>query len=509
MKRSVRILLLLTVPTLLQAQAPQGQEAPVVTLGLEEALAQARNYNPEYRQQLNNLSTANTQVRSAYGSLLPGASVSAGMDYTGSGQTNFGQGFTRSTSAVVGSSYSAGFYWDIDGTRLLAPSIEKSNREAVSQEISSEEARLRFLISDQYLTAAAAGAEVTVAREQVLRNQTFLDLASARYRVGQGTLIEVRQAEVQKAQADVDLLRTVYLEKDAKLELFRRIGVAPPVPVEQIALSDSFPVTPVGVGLDQVLQEAEDFNPQLKALRARQQGAATNVKSARTEYLPSLSLRGGWSGFTQEQTDKDLLLSQSQAAALGGASSCLTQDSVRVGAGLAPIAPTPSTCYTALGLDPTTQQLTSQTQNAILDANNQFPFNFTNAPFGASLSISLPIFSGFSRQLRVQQAREFQQDADESVRAQQLLVRSGVTSRYLAWETAYEAIAVQAAGRDAARDQVRLAQDRYRLGTGTALEVSDAQIAVRRAEGDYIAAVYEYHRALAALEAAVGRPLSQ
>ncbi|HEX9166391.1 MAG TPA: TolC family protein, partial [Gemmatimonadales bacterium] len=325
MKRSVRILLLLAVPTLLEAQAPQGQEAQVVTLGLEEALAQARNYNPEYRQQLNNLSTANTQVRSAYGSLLPGASVSAGMDYTGSGQTNFGQGFTRTTSAVLGSSYRAGFFWDIDGSRLLAPSIEKSNREAVSQEISSEEARLRFLISDQYLTAAAAGAEVTVAREQVLRNQTFLDLASARYRVGQGTLIEVRQAEVQKAQADVDLLRTVYLEKDAKLELFRRIGVAPPVPVEQVALSDSFPVTPIGVGLEQVLQEAEDYNPQLKALRARQQGAATGVKSARSEYLPSLSLQGGWSGFTQEATDKDLLLSQSQAGALGAAGSCFTQ----------------------------------------------------------------------------------------------------------------------------------------------------------------------------------------
>jgi outer membrane protein len=299
------------------------------------------------------------------------------------------------------------------------------------------------------------------------------------------------------------------VEKDAKLELFRRIGVAPPVPVEQVALSDSFPVTPPGIGLDQVLQEAEAYNPTLKALQARRRGATASVKSAKTEFLPSLSLRAGWSGFTQEQTDKNLLLAQAQGGALGAAGSCLTQDSVRVGAGLAPVAPTPSACYTSVGLDPVTQQLTSQTQNSILNSNNRFPFDFTNAPFGASLSISLPIFQGFSRQLRVQQAREYQQDADEQLRAQQLLVRSGVTSRYLAWQTAFEAVSVQAAGRDAARDQVRLAQDRYRLGSGTALEVSDAQIAVRRAEGDYIAAIYEYHRALAALEAAVGRPLSQ
>jgi outer membrane protein len=74
-------------------------------------------------------------------------------------------------------------------------------------------------------------------------------------------------------------------------------------------------------------------------------------------------------------------------------------------------------------------------------------------------------------------------------------------------ETSYKAIAVQAANREAARDQLRLAQDRYRLGAGTSLEVSDAQNAVQRAEGDYVNAIYDYHKAVAALEAAVGRPL--
>jgi outer membrane protein len=57
------------------------------------------------------------------------------------------------------------------------------------------------------------------------------------------------------------------------------------------------------------------------------------------------------------------------------------------------------------------------------------------------------------------------------------------------------------------RDQLRLAQDRYRVGAGAAIEVSDAQAAVQQAEGDYITAVYDYHKAIAALEAAVGRSL--
>ena len=41
----------------------------------------------------------------------------------------------------------------------------------------------------------------------------------------------------------------------------------------------------LGIVLEHVLQEVEDYNPQLKALRARQAGASTTVKSARTAIL--------------------------------------------------------------------------------------------------------------------------------------------------------------------------------------------------------------------------------
>jgi outer membrane protein len=107
----------------------------------------------------------------------------------------------------------------------------------------------------------------------------------------------------------------------------------------------------------------------------------------------------------------------------------------------------------------------------------------------------------------VSQARAQELDADEDVRASRLQVRSDVHARYLALQTSYRAIAVQEANRGSARDQLRLAQDRYRLGAGTSLEVSDAQNAVQQAEGDYVNAIYDYHKAVAALEAAVGRPL--
>jgi len=73
--------------------------------------------------------------------------------------------------------------------------------------------------------------------------------------------------------------------------------------------------------------------------------------------------------------------------------------------------------------------------------------------------------------------------------------------------TGYQAIAVQAASRNAARDQLRLAQDRYRIGQGTSLELSDAEGAVQRADGTYVDAIYGFHKAVVALEEAVGQPL--
>ena len=255
MRHSWLTVMALALPFPAYAQSPEAVP-PVATLSLSEALQQARNSNPLYRQRLNDAATARMQMRNAYGGLLPNASVSAGLDYTGSGQANFGQGFTRQTSAVLGSSYSAGFSWNLDGGRLLAPRQQKANSRAVDQEIVAEENGLKFSVTFQYLNVLQATAQVAVARQQVARNQDFLDLANAKYRVGQGTLIEVRQAEVLKAQSDVALLRGIQDENSAKLELFNRIGVVPPLAIEQIGLSDSFPVSEPTFALNGLLEQA-------------------------------------------------------------------------------------------------------------------------------------------------------------------------------------------------------------------------------------------------------------
>ena len=119
----------------------------------------------------------------------------------------------------------------------------------------------------------------------------------------------------------------------------------------------------------------------------------------------------------------------------------------------------------------------------------------------------VPLWGNFLQPLQVSQAKAQHQDLQESVRARGLQVRTDVNQAYLVVGTAYRAVAIQDTNRVAGREQLQLATERYRVGSGTFFELLDAEVAALRAESDYIGAVYDYHKAVAALEAAVGRPL--
>jgi outer membrane protein len=482
--------------------AAAARSAPAVTLSLQEALDQARANSPAYRQTLNDANPARWGVRNAYGSLLPSVSVGTDMGYTGTGVTSIGGGLVQPTSAFLTSGYDLTMQWQLDGRTLTGPAEQKARQRATDEDISGAGVNLRSEITTQYLTTLQATAQVAVARQQVARNADFLRLAKARYQVGQATLLDVRQAEVAKGQSDVALLRAVQAENEAKLDLLRRMGIEPPVEVDRIALTDSFPVTPPAFHLDSLLALADEQNPSLRSLRARQTAASYSVRSAKSEFLPTLSARAGWSGFTQQYTNESFPINQATSQAQSQAAGCQSDNEVRAVVGL----PT-SDCFADAGLNESGTALQDPIAQRITASNEAFPFSYTRQPFQATFRLSLPIFTGFGRSLRLAQARAQEQDAEEDERARRLQVRSDVHARWLGLQTAYEAIAVQAANREAARDQRRLAQDRYRLGAGTSLEVSDAQNAVQRAEGDYVNAVYDYHKAVAALEAAVGRPL--
>jgi outer membrane protein len=497
MKRALIVAGLFAAATPVAVTAQQPPARPnVAALSLADAISVAKGHNPGYRRAQNNRGPASWAVRNAYSSLiLPDFRASGGMTYTGPGsQTFLAQSFSQSVS-TLSSFYDLSLTYQLSGTTLSQPGLAKAEQRATEADIAGVENVLITGITQQYLTVLQSIALADVARRTLQRNEEFLKLANARYGVGQATLIDVRQAQVARGQAEVGLLRSETVVSVEKLRLFEQMGVTPPVDVATVQLTDSFRVQSPTWQLTELLTMAEQQNPSLKALRARENAAAWGVRAAASAWGPVVSASAGWSGFTQQFTNVDPLIASGQQAANAQYGACLSNDSIRTGAGLS-----------AMGCGQY-QWNPVIDEKRLRDANSVFPFQFTEQPFQARLTISMPIFTNFAQELRVSQARADRSDLEESVRARGLAVQTDVSQAYLALQTAYRTVGLQDTNRTAGREQLQLSTERYRVGSGTFFDLLDAQLQALRAESDYVNATYDYHKAVAALEAAVGRSL--
>lgn len=120
------------------------------------------------------------------------------------------------------------------------------------------------------------------------------------------------------------------------------------------------------------------------------------------------------------------------------------------------------------------------------------------------VSLSLPLFSGFSRPARVEQEnlalRNLKQQ-QESLRQQ---IGVEVWNAYLQVKEAVERVANSRIFYENALENRNIAEGEYREGVGSMLDVIDAQTAFVTAEQTLIEALADYKIALTALDRAVG-----
>jgi outer membrane protein len=465
-------------------------------LSLADAITLARVNSPAYRQTIHDRAPAAWGVRHAYANLvIPTVTASGGLGYAGPGQQRFLTSNFSQNVSTWSSNYGISLDWTLNGQTLSQPGLRHAQLSAADADIAGAETNLVTAVTQQYLTVLQARDNAAVARQQLEHDEEFLKLAQARYDVGRASLIDVRQAQVARGNAEVVLLRAQTAVDVEKLRLFQQIGVTAPVDIQSVQLTDSFVVQAPTWKLDELLTTAEQQNPALKALRARESAAGWGVKAATSSWGPSLSVSAGWSGFTQKLSDVTPSLAAIDFNAAVNDSSCKYANASWLNTGQ------PALDCSLYAADAAAQK------QALIDQNAAYPFHFTPQPFQARLTISIPLWGNFQQPLQVSQAKAQQQDLEESVRARGLQVQTDVSQAYLTLQTAYRTTAIQDTSRAAARDGLQLATERYRVGSGTFFELLDAQVAALRAETDYVNAVFDYHKALAALEAAVGRPL--
>jgi outer membrane protein TolC len=146
------------------------------------------------------------------------------------------------------------------------------------------------------------------------------------------------------------------------------------------------------------------------------------------------------------------------------------------------------------------------TGNFQLDGSRNNDYNFLQQR-RLSLQMSWPIFNRFQREQQVATSQIAAENAEAGAAEDRRQVLADLTSAIAALESARLRIGITQTNVLAAREDLRVQQERYRLGAATIVDLLTSQEALSQAEVDEINARFDYIRARTQIGALIGRSL--
>ena len=131
----------------------------------------------------------------------------------------------------------------------------------------------------------------------------------------------------------------------------------------------------------------------------------------------------------------------------------------------------------------------------------------TGEAWQLQLGVSLPVFDGGLTRANLEKSRASLDIAEQTLQQLELLISLEVEDSYLGAVEANARIEAVDAVVEAAQVSLEAAQEKYKAGVGTVLEVTDAEQSLRQAEADQVKARYDYNTSLAGLRSAVGQAI--
>jgi outer membrane protein len=124
-----------------------------------------------------------------------------------------------------------------------------------------------------------------------------------------------------------------------------------------------------------------------------------------------------------------------------------------------------------------------------------------------SLQMSWTLFNRFDRELTIAQREANYDVAQATAEDERRAVQADLTAQLAALDAARSKIDITITSVTAATEDLRVQQERYRLGASTIVDVLTSQEALNQAEVDVVNARFDYLRAKAQLDALIGRTL--
>ena len=126
-----------------------------------------------------------------------------------------------------------------------------------------------------------------------------------------------------------------------------------------------------------------------------------------------------------------------------------------------------------------------------------------------ALNVSLPIWSGGQRELNIARARALHDISAAQLADQERAATQVMSESYLGYETARSGVELAQIGVAAAAENYRVQRARYGGGSGSILDLLEAQVTLSESEVELIRSRQSARLALAQLEALLGRRILQ
>jgi outer membrane protein len=125
----------------------------------------------------------------------------------------------------------------------------------------------------------------------------------------------------------------------------------------------------------------------------------------------------------------------------------------------------------------------------------------------ATLTLNWGIFNRYVREQNIANQRASTLAAEATAQETRRQVQASLTARLAELEAARVRIGIAQTSLTAATEDLRVQQERYRLGVATIVDVVTSQESLTQAEVDQVNARFDYLRAKAQIQALIGRPL--
>jgi len=311
-------------------------------------------------------------------------------------------------------------------------------------------AQYQSTLADTLLAVRLAYYDILLAAEQITVNQTSVsllqrELEDQQHRYDAGTVpnFNVLRAKVSVANARPPLIRAQSNYRIAKNNLSNLLGYNLPREITDnipLNLTDVLDAAPYPINLSEALQQALEKRPELVALRKTSELQKLNITDASSGYKPNLSVFAGYNWFNQQ--------------------------------------------FSGTGVTPPL--------DSYLDGWN------------AGAQVTWNIFDGMLTHGKVVQAKAQYDKSKTSVAEGMRNVELEVRTAYSDFLEAQEVLESQKTVQEEAAESLREANARASAGTGTQLDVLDAENQLTQARSTQVQALHDYDAARARFERAIG-----